>query len=138
MADSSPERLCETVVCRRGHGREVTPGDLVNAETVRAEEVETSVTGGKSVRALVDATPIRAEGGAVERVVTTLQDLAPFEALERARAEFLELVSHELRAPLAAIRVRPRRRLRTRASRTGTSCASICASSKSRPGGCRV
>ena len=36
--------------------------------------------------------------------MVTLQDLAPFEALARARAEFLGLVSHELRAPLAAIR----------------------------------
>ena len=104
MVDSSPERLREAVVCRRGDGREVTLGDLVNAETVRAEEVEISVPSGASVRALVDATPIRAaEGGAVERVVATIQDLAPFEALERSRAEFLELVSHELRAPLAAI-----------------------------------
>ena len=36
--------------------------------------------------------------------MATLQDLAPFEALERSRAEFLGLVSHELRAPLAAIK----------------------------------
>ena len=42
MVDSSPERLREAVVCRRGDGREVTLGDLVNAETVRAEEVEIS------------------------------------------------------------------------------------------------
>ena len=104
MVDSSPEKWREAVVCRRGDGREVTLGALVDAETVRAEEVEISVAGGGSVRALVDATPIHAAGGAVERVVATLQDLAPFEALERARAEFLELVSHELRAPLAAIR----------------------------------
>ena len=104
MVDSSPEKWREAVVCRRGDGREATLGDLLNAETVRAEEVEISVAGGGSVRALVDATPIRSEGGTVERLVATLQDLAPFEALERARAEFLELVSHELRAPLAAIK----------------------------------
>ena len=52
----------------------------------------------------VDATPMRAEGGAVERVLVILQDLAPFEALARSRAEFLSTVSHELRAPLAAIK----------------------------------
>ena len=98
------ERLREGVVCRRGDGREETLADLGRAERVRAEEVEISVPGGKSVRTLIDATPIGAPAGAVERVVATLQDLAPFEALERSRAEFLELVSHELRAPLAAIR----------------------------------
>ena len=93
-----------TVVCRRGDGREVTLGDLGNAETVRAEEVEVFVRGGRSVRTLIDATPVRSAEGAVERVVVTLQDLAPFEALERSRAEFLGMVSHELRTPLAAIR----------------------------------
>ena len=103
-ADTPPEQLREAVVCRRGDGREVRLSDLGNAETVRAEEVEISAPDGKSVRALIDATPIGLSEGAVERVVVTLQDLAPFEALESARAEFLELVSHELRAPLAAIR----------------------------------
>lgn len=94
----------KTVVCRRGDGREATLGNLVDAETVRAEEVEIFVPGGGSVRALLDATPIESADGQVERVVATLQDLAPFEALERSRAEFLGLVSHELRAPLAAIK----------------------------------
>ena len=104
VTETSPAELRDAVVCRRGDGREVRLGDLGNAETVRAEEVEISAPGGRSVRALIDATPIRSSADTVERVVVTLQDLAPFEALERSRAEFLELVSHELRAPLAAIR----------------------------------
>ena len=104
MPDGSTERLRAAVVCRRGDGREVTLGDLADAETVRAEEVEIFVPGGKRVRTLMDATPIRSAEGAVERVVVTLQDLVPFEALERSRAEFLGMVSHELRTPLAAIK----------------------------------
>ena len=104
VTETSPAALRDALVCRRGDGREVRLGDLGNAGTVRAEEVEISAPGGRSVRVLIDATPVRAAGGAVERVAVTLQDLAPFEALERSRAEFLELVSHELRAPLAAIR----------------------------------
>ncbi len=102
--DDSADRLRETVVCRRGDGREVTLGDLADAETLRAEEVEVFVPGGKSVRTLIDATPVRSPEGKVERVVVTLQDLAPFEALERSRAEFLGMVSHELWTPLAAIK----------------------------------
>ena len=98
------ERLAEAVTCRRGDGREATLADLRSAERVRAEEVELSVPDGRSVRTLLDATPIRSAEGAVETVVVTIQDLAPFEALERSRAEFLGLVSHELRAPLAAIK----------------------------------
>ena len=98
------ERLAEAVTCLRGDGSEATLADLGNAERIRREEVELSVPGGRSVRTLLDATPIRSAEGAVETVVVTLQDLAPFEALERSRAEFLELVSHELRTPLAAIK----------------------------------
>ena len=41
---------------------------------------------------------------AILTVVVTLQDLAPFEELERQRAEFLGMVSHELRAPLTSIK----------------------------------
>ena len=98
------ERLAGAMTCRRGDGSTVTLDDLARADVVRAEEVELSVPGGLSVRTLLDATPIRAEGGAVERVVVILQDLAPFEALARSRAEFLSTVSHELRGPLAAIK----------------------------------
>ena len=42
--------------------------------------------------------------GAVASVVVTMQDLAPLQALERMRAEFLGMVSHELRVPLTSIK----------------------------------
>ena len=71
---------------------------------MRAEQVEVAVPDGRSVRMLINATPIRAEGGAVRSVVVTMQDLAPLDEIERLRTEFLGLVSHELREPLAAIK----------------------------------
>ena len=80
------------------------PGQLENAKAMRAEEIELSVPDGRSVRTLINATPIRSETGDVVSVVVTMQDLAPLEALERQRAEFLEMVSHELRAPLTSIK----------------------------------
>ena len=104
------EALLEVLALRRADGREVSlrdlplAGQLGASETVRAEEVELSVPDGRSVRTLINATPIPAEDGGVGSVVVTMQDLAPLEALERQRAEFLALVSHELRAPLAAIK----------------------------------
>ncbi|MYK68669.1 MAG: response regulator [Gammaproteobacteria bacterium] len=104
VTEKPPAVLRDTVVCRRGDGHEGRLADLAEAGTVRAEEVEISAPGWAGVRALIDSTPIRSAEGAVERVVVTLQDLAPFEALERSRAEFLGLVSHELRGPLAAIK----------------------------------
>ena len=53
---------------------------------------------------LVDAAPVRSAAGAIERVIVTMQDLAPIQELERLRSEFLGMVSHELRAPLTSIK----------------------------------
>ena len=106
----SPEQLLKVLSWRRADGREISmatsplPQALSTATTVRAEEIVLSVPDGRRVTTLVNATPIHAEDGAVVSVVVTMQDLAPLEELERLRAEFLSLVSHELRAPLAAIK----------------------------------
>ena len=109
-AGRPPEALLDVVSFRRADGREVSLHEFPLAEqlgageTVRAEEVVLSVPDGRSVRTLINATPIRSADDRVASVVVTMQDLAPLEELERQRAEFLGLVSHELRAPLAAIR----------------------------------
>ena len=68
------------------------------------EEVVLSVPDGRSIRTLINATPIKAEGPVPGSVVVTLQDLAPLDEVERLRTEFLRLVSHELRTPLTAIK----------------------------------
>ena len=110
MPGRPPEQLLEVLTFRRSDGREVAldafplAEALRGGETVRAEEIEISVPDGRSVTALVNATTIPGEDGAVATVVVTLQDLAPLEELDRQRAEFLGLVSHELRTPLAAIK----------------------------------
>ncbi len=98
------EQVVAVVTCRFADGREGTLEDLRSAETLRAEEVALSVPDGRSVRTLLNCTPIRSDDGQVESVVVTLQDLAPFEELERQRAQFLGMVSHELRAPLTSIK----------------------------------
>ena len=76
---------------------------LSAGETVRAEEVVISVPDGRSVTTLINATPIRSEEGGVESMVVTFQDMADVEELQRMRAEFLAMVSHELRMPLTSI-----------------------------------
>ena len=110
MPGHPTEHLLDVITCRRADGREVAFGEFARvqvlgaAETVRAEEIVLSVPDGRSVRTLINATPNRSADGAVETVVVTMQDLASLEDLERLRAEFLGMVSHELRAPLAAIK----------------------------------
>ena len=108
--DRPPEELLSALAFRRADGRELAldrlplAAALSSGETLRAEEIELSVADGRSVTVLVNATPIRAEDGAVASVVVTMQDLAPLGELERMRAEFVGMVSHELRTPLAAIK----------------------------------
>ena len=110
MPGHSLEELLQLITFRRGDGRELDLAEfpmaqlLRNAETVRAEEITLSVPDGRSVTALLNATPIQADDGAVESFVITMQDLAPLEEIERLRAEFLGIVSHELRTPLTSIK----------------------------------
>ena len=104
------EELLESITFRRGDGREVSLREqpvaeaLSGCETVRLEEIVLQDLDGASVTTLVNATPICSPDGAVESVVVTLQDLRPLEDVARLRADFLAMVSHELRAPLAAIK----------------------------------
>ena len=108
--DRPPEHLLEILTIRRADGREISLEELPMAqalsagETVRAEEVVFHVPDGRSVTALINATPIRSEDGEVESFVVTLQDMTAMEELEQLRAEFLAMVSHELRTPLATVR----------------------------------
>ena len=110
MPDRPPEELLTIIICRRADGQEISLAEfpmsqqLSNAKTVRAEEMVLSVPDGRSVKTLINATPIPGRDGAVDSVVVTMQDLAPLEELERSRTEFLSLVSHELRAPLLSIK----------------------------------
>ena len=108
--DRPVEELHKVLTCRFADGREVALSEIpitqtfINAEIMRAEEIVLSVPDGRSVRTLINMTPIRSEEGEVLSVVVTMQDLAPLEELERQRAEFLGMVSHELRAPLTSIK----------------------------------
>ena len=111
MRDRPIEQLLEIVTSRGADGREVDltedpaiSEELRRGETLRNEEIVLSVPDGRSVRTLVNVTPIHAVDGGVEFVVVTMQDLAPFEELERMRTEFLAIVSHELRTPLTSIK----------------------------------
>ncbi|MDE0337912.1 MAG: response regulator [Caldilineaceae bacterium] len=110
MPDGSAEDFLKVLTFRRADGREISLTELPLAHllsastTVRAEEIVILAPDGRSVTTLINATPIRSEEGEVESVVVTLQDLTPLEEIERMRAGFLGMVSHELRRPLTSIK----------------------------------
>ena len=89
MPGHPPEQLLEVMSFRRADGREVSlrefpvSQELNRGETLRAEEMVLSVPDGRSVRTLVNATPIPAEGDAIGSMVVTVQDLAPLDEIER-------------------------------------------------------
>ena len=109
--DQPVEQMMDILSIRRIDGREVSLEEFPLAHrlstytALRAEEVVLRAPGGGSVTVLVNATSIYSEdGNDMESVVVTLQDMTPLEDLERLRAEFLGLVSYELRTPLASIK----------------------------------
>ena len=107
--DWTQEDLLGSLTVRRADGSEVSLQEfslarlLGSSKTVRAEEIVMGVPGGRSVTVLLNATPIRSPEGDVESVVVTMQDMAAVKDQERLRAEFLGMVSHELRMPLTSI-----------------------------------
>ena len=105
-----PEPLLRRTVFRRMDGSMVPREDVAfvrmarTGESMRAEELAIERPDGEVVSTLVNATPIRAEDGEIVSIVATMQDITPLEEIERLRAEFLGMVSHEMRAPLASIK----------------------------------
>ncbi|MCE2501191.1 MAG: winged helix-turn-helix domain-containing protein [Dehalococcoidia bacterium] len=110
FADKSWENIFRLLSFRRADGRELSFAELPltrvlqSGETVRAEEIIICMPDGRSVTTLVNAKPIYSESGEIRSVVTTIQDMTPWEDEELMRGEFLELVSQELRMPLSAIK----------------------------------
>ena len=104
------EELLDLITFRRADGREIALDEsplaqaLSTGETVRLEEIVMEVPDGRSIKALINATPIHSQEGLVESFVVTMQDMTPLEELERLRAEFMGMVSHELQTPLTSIR----------------------------------
>ena len=103
-------RHLERLTFLRIDGREIPADELPLERAIRtgestlAEEIVVRLPGGGEVTTLVNTTPIHDEGGELVSIVTTIQDITPLEELQRLRAEFLGMVSHELRAPLTSIK----------------------------------
>ena len=104
------EELLNTATFRSPDGRQLPTGELPLArvlesgEPVRSDEIVVEAPGERSLTAMINATPISGDDGAVVSVVMTVEDITPLADLERLRTEFLGMVGHELRMPLTSIK----------------------------------
>ena len=103
--------LLDAVTMRRTDGRRILPEEyhalvrvLREASAVRAEEITLEFPGGGTVTTLINATPIVSGQDEILSVVVTVQDMTPLKEQQRQRAEFLSMVSHELKVPLSSIK----------------------------------
>jgi two-component system phosphate regulon sensor histidine kinase PhoR len=88
-------------------GRSLRPEEGPTARALRGERVENleedlPVPGAPTRHLLTSAMPLGGDGR-VEGAVVVWRDITYIRELERMRAEFLSLVSHELRSPLTSI-----------------------------------
>ena len=101
--------IVDNSIVRWTDGQEMSLAEFVFAllqpgkGTLRAEELVLSVPGQGSSTVLVNTSLLKMPDDEVKSVVVTLQDLSWMEEVERLRAEFLGMVSHELRSPLTSI-----------------------------------
>ncbi len=104
------EEVQQNCTLTRADGREMTIGDrpimqvMQSGEVVRAEEIVLNFSDGRTVNTLVNAAPIFSDRGEIVSIVIAIQDMTPLEDANGMRAEFLGLVSQELRTPLTTIK----------------------------------
>ena len=110
LLDGSLEDVLSALVVSRADGRRVSPeGRSITEimslrEPLRDEEIVIEFPGGQTIVILVNATPVRTSDGQLKSVMVTFQDMTQQSELERMRAEFLGVIGHELRMPLASIK----------------------------------
>ena len=110
LASDRALHLLSNLSVRRPDGTEISLSALALAlvmgggKRLQGEDLVVIPNDGPRVPVLVNATPMRSEDGEAVSIVATVQDMRPVEELERSRADFLTMVNHELRTPLAAIR----------------------------------
>lgn len=99
-----------------GNGKLIPPDELPMQRAarmgidVRDEELEFRLSDGRSINLLVNASPLRDGMGQVRGAVGALMDVSALkqiqhelETADRQKTEFLSVLSHELRNPMAAI-----------------------------------
>ena len=84
--------------------RKVEPEDGLMGRELWAEEANISTPDGRSIQVLASMSPVRSRSGGILSTALALQDLNRVQGVRNGQDEFLAMVSHELRMPLASVR----------------------------------
>ena len=76
----------------------------LRGERVLGEEIVVEQPTGTRVPVIASGVPLYARDGTVTGAVASFEDITPLKVAERAKREFLSLVTHELRTPLTGIK----------------------------------
>jgi PAS domain S-box-containing protein len=107
---SLEHRRRSDIAFRRPDGTTYAPEELPvyralhQGERIWAEEVHLEFQDGQRVPILTNVTPTYTADGAIEGAIAAVQDITVLEELQKNRNEFLNLVSHEIRTPIATIK----------------------------------
>ena len=80
--------------------RSIQQGEVVQGEQML---IASPITG-RQVPVLINSAPLRNTAGTIVGGVAVFQDISPIKDLERQKDQFLALISHDLRNPLATIK----------------------------------
>lgn len=102
----------------RPDGQPYSPIDLpisraLQGETVTQQEMIVQRSDGSSITLLFNCVPVIVNDR-IEKAIAVFQDVSPLKEAESLRAELIQLISHDLRAPLTVIQGRAQLLQRTR------------------------
>jgi len=75
-----------------------------DGEVVREQEVNFERPDGTRIPALVSAAPVLASDGRVTAGIAVFQDITELKHLDEVKADFLSMITHDLRGPVTAIK----------------------------------
>ncbi|MBI2964955.1 MAG: PAS domain-containing protein [Chloroflexi bacterium] len=95
---------------RRLDGSVVEPNDLPvyrairEGVTIRSQELVFERKGQRPTPVWINAAPVKDDDGTVIAAIAVIQDISPLKALDEAKNDFLSMITHDLRTPLATLK----------------------------------
>ncbi|MCI0790785.1 MAG: PAS domain-containing protein, partial [Chloroflexi bacterium] len=109
-AGESKEGYEQAVVYRKADGGVYETKDLPLQQALkdgtvsRGVEVTLNLPDGRVIPTIVNAAPVYGEDGEITAAIAIFEDITALQEVERVKAEFLSMVSHDLKGPLSGIK----------------------------------